>query len=103
MAAVNNNVTQAQIDAQIRQNAMLVQMQQLQADAASRTLDMNREKSVMDAQMQAIKSVETNNKIAAIGMWASTQTALLKVKTDMNDAMNSFIKGVGSSIKSAAQ
>lgn len=56
-----------------------------------------------EAGVNARAAIAAQNKIAAIGMWASTQTALMKLKTDLNDAMNSFIKGVGSSVKSAAQ
>jgi hypothetical protein len=70
---------------------------------ASSQLQANSEQGVKDARADAEASVKTNNEIAAIGMWASTQTALTKLKTDLNDAMNSFIKGIGSSIKSAAQ
>jgi hypothetical protein len=63
----------------------------------------NQEYGIDESRANAIASIKAQNQIAAIGMWASTQTALMKLKTDLNDAMNSFIKGVGSSVKSAAQ
>jgi hypothetical protein len=69
----------------------------------SAQLSTNQKAGVDQARTDAENSVNTNNQIAAIGMWASTQAALTKLKSDLNDAMNSFIKGVGSSVKSAAQ
>jgi hypothetical protein len=70
---------------------------------ASSQLAQNSADGTSQARADAAASVKTNNEIAAIGMWASTQAALIKMKSDLNDAMNSMIKGVGSSIKSAAQ
>jgi hypothetical protein len=64
---------------------------------------LNQSYGLSEAEANARASIATQNKIAAIGMWASTQSALMKLNTDLNDAMNSFVKGVGSSIKSAAQ
>ena len=46
---------------------------------------------------------QQSNKVAAAALWASTQTAMHKLRSDMNDAMNSFVKGTGSSVNSAAQ
>ena len=76
--------------------------QNLKTDASSQ-LAQNSQDGTSQARADAAASVKTNNEIAAIGMWASTQAALIKMKSDLNDAMNSMIKGVGSSIKSAAQ
>jgi hypothetical protein len=70
---------------------------------ASGQLLINQPYAIDEATRNARAAIDAQNKIAAIGMWASTQTALMKLKTDLNDAMNSFIKGVGSSVKSAAQ
>jgi hypothetical protein len=70
---------------------------------ASTQLAQNSADGTAQARADAAANVKTNNEIAAIGMWAATQAALIKMKTDMNDAMNSMIKGVGGSIKSAAQ
>lgn len=72
-------------------------------NAAGVQLTANQQQGVNQSLIDAEQSAKVNQQIAAIGMWASTQAALLKLKTDLNDAMNSFIKGIGSSVKSAAQ
>lgn len=55
------------------------------------------------AESATMQSMAAQDKLSALQQWASTQTALLKLRGDLNDAMNNFIKGVGSSIKSASQ
>lgn len=68
-----------------------------------------------DAQVQSIKqgvggaedatakAMAAQDRLSALQQWASTQTALMKLRSDLNDAMNNFIKGIGSSVKSASQ
>ena len=58
---------------------------------------------VGSATSTTMQSIQAQEQLAALGMWASTQTALMKLRTDLNDAMNNFIKGIGSSVKAASQ
>jgi hypothetical protein len=75
--------------------------------AGGGTADAAFAKSQADAlatsRADTLSNLKTNNAIAALGMFASTQAALLKLKTDLNDAMNNFVKGIGASVKSASQ
>ena len=51
----------------------------------------------------AAENAATQQAMSIIAQQAATQAALLKMSNDMNDATVSFMKGIGSSIKSAAQ
>ena len=51
----------------------------------------------------AVENAATQQAMSIIAQQAATQAALLKMSNDMNDATVSFMKGIGSSIKSAAQ
>ncbi|MFN3493021.1 MAG: hypothetical protein ACK40L_00780 [Hydrogenophaga sp.] len=48
-------------------------------------------------------TLNANKALSDLNKFASTQMALMKLETDLNDAMNNFIKGIGSSVKSASQ
>ena len=45
----------------------------------------------------------TNMAMSQIGQEAAIQAASLKLSNDLNDASVSFMKNIGSSVKSAAQ
>lgn len=55
------------------------------------------------AAYQASVNAATNAALSAIAQQASIAAAALKLSNDLNDATISFTKGIGSSVKSAAQ
>jgi hypothetical protein len=55
------------------------------------------------AGYQASVSAATQAALAAIGQQAAIAAAALKLSNDLNDASVSFMKNIGSSVKSAAQ
>lgn len=63
----------------------------------------NQAEGLASATNATMSAVAAQEQLAALGMWASTQTALMKLRNDLNDAMNNFIKGIGSSVKAASQ
>ena len=56
----------------------------------------------MSAAM-AEETAMTNMAMSQIGQEAAIQAAALKLSNDLNDASVSFMKNIGSSVKSAAQ
>jgi hypothetical protein len=63
----------------------------------------NQAEGVGSATSATMSAVAAQEQLAALSMWASTQTALMKLRNDLNDAMNNFIKAIGSSVKAASQ
>jgi hypothetical protein len=61
------------------------------------------QQGVGGAESATMQSIAAQDRLSALQQWASTQTALMKLRSDLNDAMNNFIKGIGSSVKSASQ
>ena len=55
------------------------------------------------AQLLATENALTMQALSAIAQAAATQAAVLKISNDLNDASVSFMKSVGSGVKSAAQ
>ena len=51
----------------------------------------------------AAQNAATQQAMSVIAQQAATQAALLKMSNDLNDATVSFMKNIGSSVKSAAQ
>lgn len=60
------------------------------------------EQIAMSAAMAA-ETAMTNMAMSQIGQEAAIQAAALKLSNDLNDASVSFMKNIGSSVKSAAQ
>ena len=60
------------------------------------------EQIAMSAAMAA-ETAMTNMAMSQIGQQAAIQAASLKLSNDLNDASVSFMKNIGSSVKSAAQ
>lgn len=60
------------------------------------------EQIAMSAAMAA-ETAMTNMAMSQIGQEAAIQAASLKLSNDLNDASVSFMKNIGSSVKSAAQ
>lgn len=58
---------------------------------------------VASAGAMALENSMTMTALSAIAQAAATQAAVLKISNDLNDAAVSFMKNVGSSVKSAAQ
>ncbi|MFN3493030.1 MAG: hypothetical protein ACK40L_00825 [Hydrogenophaga sp.] len=59
--------------------------------------------SVAESTQMTMDTLNTNRALTDLNKYASTQMALMKLETDLNDAMNNFIKGIGSSVKAASQ
>jgi hypothetical protein len=51
----------------------------------------------------AAQNAATQQALSVIAQQAATQAAVLKMSNDLNDATVSFMKNIGSSVKSAAQ
>ncbi len=51
----------------------------------------------------AAQNAATQQALSVIAQQAATQAAVLKISNDLNDATVSFMKNIGSSVKSAAQ
>ena len=51
----------------------------------------------------AAQNAATQQAMSVIAQQAATQAAVLKISNDLNDATVSFMKNIGSSVKSAAQ
>lgn len=69
--------------------------------AAGGTL--NATQQIALAAYQATVNAATNAAMSAIAQQAAIAAAALKLSNDLNDATISFTKGIGSSVKSAAQ
>jgi hypothetical protein len=59
--------------------------------------------SIAGAGAMAAETNATNLALAVIGQEAALAAAMLKLSNDLNDASVSFLKNIGSSVKSAAQ
>ena len=55
------------------------------------------------AEAMAAETAMVNASLAATAQQAASDAAALKMSNDLNDAEVSFLKNIGSSIKSAAQ
>lgn len=55
------------------------------------------------AGAEAAANAHTNRMMAQIAQQAAIAAAALKLSNDLNDATIGFMKGIGSSVKSAAQ
>ncbi len=55
------------------------------------------------AQAMAAETAVTNTGLALVAQEAAQAAAVLKMSNDMNDAQVSFMKSIGSSMKSASQ
>lgn len=71
--------------------------------ASSNTQANNTQGAVSNATISADQSLAAQEKLAAEGRAAALFTAQQKLLNDLNDAVVSFIKNIGSSVKTAAQ